>query len=63
MAIAPDRILTAHYLVMGARRLEVTGFDGRGREVRRTAIDHTSGLALVTLDGPAVVPDGAVLEG
>src|SRR5207245_11673679 len=32
VAIAPDRILTAHYLVMGARKLEVTGFDGRGRE-------------------------------
>jgi serine protease Do len=56
VAIAPDRILTAHYLVMGARRLEVTGFDGRSREVRRTAIDHTSGLALVTLDGPALRP-------
>jgi S1-C subfamily serine protease len=56
VAVAPDRILTAHYLVMGARRLEVTGFDGRSRDVRRTAIDHTTGLALVTLGGPALRP-------
>ena len=56
VAIAPDRILTAHYLVMGARKLEVTGFDGRSREVRRTAIDHTTGLALVMLEGPALRP-------
>jgi S1-C subfamily serine protease len=54
VAVAPDRILTAHYLVMGAARVEVTGFDGRERTVRRTAIDHTTGLALVTLDGPAL---------
>src|SRR5580765_4209884 len=56
VAVAPDRILTAHYLVMGARKLEVTGFDGREREVRRTAIDHTTGLALVTLGGAALRP-------
>lgn len=52
VAVAADRILTAHYLVMGARRVEVTGFDGRERVVRRTAVDHTTGLALVTVDGP-----------
>lgn len=54
VAVAGDRILTVHYLVMGARRIEVTGFDGRARAVRRTAVDHTTGLALVTLDGPAL---------
>lgn len=54
VAVAADRILTAHYLVMGARRVEVTGFDGRARAVRRTAVDHTTGLALVTLDGPVL---------
>ena len=54
VAVGPDRILTAHYLVMGATRVEVTGFDGRERTVRRTAIDHTTGLALITLDGPAL---------
>src|SRR6266540_3804115 len=56
VAVAGDRILTAHYLVMGARRVEVTGFDGRERTVRRTAVDHTTGLALVTLDGPLLRP-------
>jgi serine protease Do len=54
VAVAGDRILTAHYLVMGASRVEVTGFDGRERTVRRTAVDHTTGLALVTVDGPAL---------
>jgi S1-C subfamily serine protease len=52
VAVAGDRILTAHYLVMGAREVEVTGFDGRPRTVRRTVVDHTTGLALVTLEGP-----------
>ena len=56
VAVAGDRILTAHYLVMGARRVEVTAFDGRERTVRRTAVDHTTGLALVTLDGPLLRP-------
>jgi S1-C subfamily serine protease len=28
--------------------VEVTGFDGRERTVRRTTVDHTTGLALVT---------------
>ena len=56
VAVAEDRILTAHYLVMGARRVEVTGFDGREREVRRTTVDHTTGLALVTVDGPLLRP-------
>jgi serine protease Do len=56
VAVASDRILTAHYLVMGARRVEITGFDGRERTVRRMAIDHTTGLALVTVDGPALRP-------
>jgi S1-C subfamily serine protease len=54
VAVASDRILTAHYLVMGASRVEVTGFDGRERAVRRTTVDHTTGLALITLDGPAL---------
>jgi len=52
VAVAGDRVLTAHYLVLGARRIEITGFDGRERAVRRTVVDHTTGLALVTLDGP-----------
>lgn len=54
VAVASDRILTAHYLVMGASHIEVTGFDGRERAVRRTTVDHTTGLALITLEGPAL---------
>jgi S1-C subfamily serine protease len=54
VAVAGDRILTAHYLVMGARHIEVTAFDGRARAVRRTAVDHTTGLGLVTVEGPAL---------
>jgi S1-C subfamily serine protease len=56
VAVATDRILTAHYLVMGARTIEVTGFDGRPRTVRRTAVDHTTGLALIAVEGPALRP-------
>src|SRR5262249_21750276 len=63
VAVAADRILTAHYIVMGAREVEVTGFDGRPRAVRRTAIDHTTGLALMTLEGPALRPARVEAEG
>jgi S1-C subfamily serine protease len=56
VAVSADRILTAHYLVMGASRIEVTGFDGRERPVRRTAVDHTTGLALVTVEGSPLRP-------
>jgi serine protease DegS len=52
VAVAPDRVLTAHYLVLGASRLEVAAFDGRPRPVRRTLIDHESGLAVLVVDGP-----------
>src|SRR5262249_36000612 len=56
VAGAPGRVRTAHYLVMGAREVEVTGFDGRPRTVRRTAVDHTTGLALIAIEGPALRP-------
>jgi S1-C subfamily serine protease len=56
VAVADDRILTAHYLVLGAAALEVTGFDGRPRAVRRTMIDHETGLAVLILDGPPLRP-------
>jgi S1-C subfamily serine protease len=52
VAVDGDRVLTAHYLVLGARTVEVAGFDGRPRRVVRTAIDHESGLAVLGLDGP-----------
>jgi S1-C subfamily serine protease len=56
VAVAPQRVLTAHYLVVGAARVEVTGADGRAREVRRVALDHETGLAVVALEGPELRP-------
>src|SRR5687767_11979256 len=56
VAVAEDRVLTAHYLVLGASQVEVEGFDGLPRTVRRTLIDHESGLAVLVLDGPALRP-------
>jgi S1-C subfamily serine protease len=56
VAVGPHHVLTAHYLVLGARKLEVAGPEGRGRTVRATALDHESGLALLALDGPPLPP-------
>ena len=56
VAVAEDRILTAHYLVLGAATLEVACFDGRPRAVRRTLIDHDTGLAVLVLDGAPLPP-------
>ncbi len=63
VAVAPDRVLTAHYLVMGASSVEVTGIDGKSREVRRVALDHESGLALIVLDGPPLHPTEVAAAG
>ncbi len=49
VAVAPGSILTAHYIVLGASALDVVGLDGKSRGVTRTAFDHDSGLALLTL--------------
>jgi S1-C subfamily serine protease len=47
--------------VLGAARAQVTGADGRTRAVRRIALNHESGLALLFLDGeplrPAILSD------
>jgi S1-C subfamily serine protease len=56
VAVAPDQVLTAHYLVLGAARAQVTGPDGRPRSVRRISLDHDSGLALLFLEGPPLRP-------
>jgi len=56
VAIASDRVLTAHYLVMGASSIELTGPDGRERGVLRAGVDHESGLALLTTAGEALPP-------
>jgi len=52
VAVEERRLLTAHYLVMGADEVEVEALDGRPRRVRRIGLDHDSGLALLDLDGP-----------
>ena len=56
VAVAPQRVLTAHYLVLGADSVEATGADGRLRSVRHVALDHESGLALLFLEGPELRP-------
>ena len=71
VAVSGDHVLTAHYLVLGASRVELTGIDGRARDVRHVALDHESGLALLTIGRsdlqparlattPALVPGDAV---
>jgi serine protease Do len=56
VAVASDRVLTAHYLVLGASSIEVLAFDGLTRAVRTSTVDHESGLALVQIDGPPLRP-------
>jgi serine protease DegQ len=56
VAVASDRVLTAHYLVLGARDVAVAGLDGRPRRVLRSVVDYESGLALLHLEGAAFVP-------
>ena len=48
VVVSPDHVLTAHYLVLGASSVDVTGLDGRSRHVEAVALDHESGLALLT---------------
>jgi serine protease DegS len=47
VVVSPEHVLTAHYLVLGASQVDVTGLDGRARRVESIAIDHDSGLALL----------------
>lgn len=59
VAVDTDRILTAHYLVLGAERVSVSGPDGRTRTVERVGIDHESGLALLVTSGAPLLPVAA----
>jgi S1-C subfamily serine protease len=56
VAVGPQRVLTAHYLVLGASRVGVIGADGKPREVRRVALDHETGLALLAVEGSELRP-------
>jgi S1-C subfamily serine protease len=48
VAVSGEHVLTAHYIVLGASRVELVGLDGRVRDVSQVALDHESGLALLT---------------
>ncbi len=50
VAVSPDRILTAHYLVLGASKVQVSGIDGRTNPTTGIALDHDTGLALLTME-------------
>jgi len=56
IAVAHDRVLTAHYLVLGASKVEVASADGKARVVRRVSLDHETGLGLLFLEGPDLRP-------
>jgi serine protease DegS len=56
VAIAAHEVLTAHYLVLGATRTRVTGFDGEARAVSHASVDHETGLARLTLEGKPLHP-------
>jgi len=56
IAVGPDRVLTAHYLVLGASQVEVTALDGRANPTSRIALDHESGLALLTVERAELHP-------
>jgi S1-C subfamily serine protease len=56
VAVSPETVLTAHYLVLGASAAEVEGIDGRSRAVTRVSLDHESGLALLTAEGAGFEP-------
>jgi len=56
VAVAPDRVLTAHYLVLGASSVELSAADGRARSVDHVELDHETGLALLRVGGPALRP-------
>jgi len=67
VAAAPDVVITAHYLVLGAKRIHLQGADGHTRTVKNTLIDHESGLAVLTVEGaplrPAEMAEGAARPG
>jgi S1-C subfamily serine protease len=56
VAVTPDQLLTAHYLVLGATETETVGLDGKSRPASRVTVDHDSGLALLTVEGAGFEP-------
>jgi serine protease Do len=62
VASGPAVVVTAHYLVLGARHIHLEGADGQTRRVKSTVIDHETGLAVLALEGPPLRP-APVAEG
>ena len=56
VAIEAHRVLTAHYLLLGASEVKVRASDGRSRSVERSVVDHETGLGLLELGGPELRP-------
>lgn len=56
VAVGEHLVLTAHYLVLGASSAVVVGGDGRPRDAQRVVLDHETGLALLSVDGPDLRP-------
>jgi S1-C subfamily serine protease len=56
VAVTPERLLTTHYLVLGASAVEVVGLDGKSRPVTRISLDHDSGFALLVVEGADFEP-------
>jgi len=56
VVVDEHRVLTAHYLLLGASEVEVVAADGRERAVERTVADHETGLGLLELGGPPLRP-------
>jgi S1-C subfamily serine protease len=56
VAVSPNRVLTVHYLVLGASQVEVSAIDGRANPTESIAVDHQTGLALLSLERPELQP-------
>lgn len=56
VAASPDLVITAHYLVLGASKIQLQGADGHKRTVKQAFVDHDSGLAMLTVDGTPLRP-------
>jgi S1-C subfamily serine protease len=56
VAVTPEHVLTAHYLVLGASTVEVVGRDVKTRRVAGASLDHESRLALLTVEGAGFEP-------
>lgn len=67
VAAGPDLVITAHYLVLGAKTIKLVGADGQRRTVKNVTVDHDSGLAVLALEGsplrPAPVAEGVARPG